>query len=114
MPLPPLIKRHVELQLNKYCDRRIPPHIRDELRLAFRIEDTAVSLFEERPAFRDPSHWIEIPVAKFRYYNGLKEWRLFWRDRNGKWHNYNEVPPARRFENLLVEVDEDPTGIFWG
>ncbi len=61
------------------CDRRIPPHIRYELRLAFRIEDPAVSLFEERPAFRDRSRWIEIPVAKFRYYNGLKEWRLFWR-----------------------------------
>ena len=114
MPLNPLLARHVEAQLRRYCDRRIPMHIRDQVRLAFRIDGNAVDLFEERPAFNDPSRWIEIPVARFRYFSGLNEWRLFWRDRNGRWHTYDRVLPAERFQDLLAEVDEDPTCIFWG
>jgi hypothetical protein len=56
----------------------------------------------------------QVTTRRFRYYSGLKEWRLFWRDRNSKWHAYHEAPPAARFEDLLTEVDADPTGIFWG
>jgi len=35
-------------------------------------------------------------------------------DRNSKWHVYDEIEPATDFESLLQEVDDDPTGIFWG
>lgn len=114
LTLPDAVREEVEPRLREYCDARFPEAIRDELRLGYRIEGAAVVLFEERPAFREPSRWLELPVAKFRYYAGLEEWRLLWRDRNSEWHFYDEVPPAKSLEPLLQEVDEDPTGIFWG
>jgi len=41
-------------------------------------------------------------------------WRLYWADRNSRWHEYVEAGPTYELEDLLREVDEDPTGIFWG
>lgn len=114
MTLPAAVQADVEARLSQYCDRRIPAEIRDEVRLSFRIEGTSVVLFEERPAFGHRSRWIELPVAKFRYFTRLKEWRLFWRDRHSRWHNYDEIAPSESFRELLLEVDADPTCIFWG
>lgn len=41
-------------------------------------------------------------------------WTLYYADRNSKWHLYYEIEPSADFDDLLREVDEDPTGIFWG
>ena len=49
----------VSKRLRAYCDARIPIHVRNKLRLGFRIVGHAVVLFEERPAFRPP----HLPTA---------------------------------------------------
>jgi Protein of unknown function (DUF3024) len=41
-------------------------------------------------------------------------WSLYWRDRNSRFHAYDLVSPTARIEELLAEVDRDPTAIFWG
>jgi hypothetical protein len=40
-------------------------------------------------------------------------WTLYYADRNSKWHRY-DIEPSADFDDLLREVDEDPTAIFWG
>jgi hypothetical protein len=35
-------------------------------------------------------------------------------DRNSRWFLYDDVAPSRDVGPLLAEIDEDPTGIFWG
>jgi hypothetical protein len=39
---------------------------------------------------------------------------LYWRDRNLRFHIYDLLAPSRRVEDLLTEIDRDPTCIFWG
>jgi len=39
---------------------------------------------------------------------------LWWRDRNIKWHQFEEAAPSRDIETLLLVVNEDATAIFWG
>jgi hypothetical protein len=39
---------------------------------------------------------------------------LYWRDRNRRFHLYDLVSPTASVEELLAEVDRDPTAIFWG
>jgi len=39
---------------------------------------------------------------------------LYWRDRNLRFHEYDLLQPTDRLEDLLMEVDLDPTAIFWG
>ena len=41
------------------------------------------------------------------------DWTLHWRDRNEKWFAYNDLFSGTAAE-LLAEIEEDPTCIFWG
>ena len=100
--------------LDAFCDERVPIAVRDKVVLQYRIRGNDVVLFEKRPFFRQPKRWIESPVAKFRYNKSATLWTLQWPDRNTKWHDYEHIDAAEDFEALLLEVDQDPTGIFWG
>lgn len=43
-----------------------------------------------------------------------KAWTLWWADRNERWDRYWDMDPTPDVDELLREIDEDPTGIFWG
>ena len=60
------------------------------------------------------SPWTRSPIARLRYTKTRREWALYWRDRNLKFHLYDLVAPTCNVETLLDEVDRDPTCIFWG
>ena len=104
----------VEKRLSEYCDSKVPPHVRDKVRLCFRINNNEVVLYEERPYFKDPNEWIEVSIAKFRYIKSRRVWRLYCQFRDLRWHQYEPLDEAPDFETLLGEVDADPTCIFWG
>jgi hypothetical protein len=40
--------------------------------------------------------------------------QLFWRDRNLRFHAYDLLASSPNVEDLLAELDRDPTCIFWG
>jgi hypothetical protein len=99
---------------DKYSERRIPPHVRDKIRLEHRLRGDSVTLFERRPPWRGTGEWSALPVAQFRRNKGTGKWSLYWADRNSRWHVYEGHEAASDLETLLGEVDRDPTGIFWG
>lgn len=100
--------------LRVFCAKRVPPGVGSKIRVGYRIEGSAVILYEERPAFRPPHEWNEMVVAKFTYVATKREWRLYCQHRDLRWHSYQALPAASSFAELLDEVDADPTGIFWG
>ena len=104
----------MEWKLALYCERRIPRRVRDQIQLGYRFRGNSVTLFERRPAILEPSVWTESAVAQFRLDPETSLWTLYCRDRNGRWHRYGEVDSRPDLADLLREVDEDPTGIFWG
>jgi hypothetical protein len=58
--------------------------------------------------------WTSLPVAKLVFDPKAELWSLRCADSNGGWHRYNEVAPSADLGAQLVEIDQDPTGIFWG
>jgi hypothetical protein len=38
---------------------------------------------------------------------------LYWRDSNLRFHAHHGIGPSS-INDLLAEIDRDPTGIFWG
>jgi len=104
----------IEKRLTAYCEARIPPDVRNQVRLGYRVQGHSAVLFEERPAFRPPHQWREFNVAKLRWVGTQQQWRLYCQFRDLRWHEYEPRPGARQFDTLLLEVDRDPTGIFWG
>ena len=95
---------------SKFCDERIPPHARDQIKMLYNIKGNKVILMESRPYYDDPSKWSEMPVAQFEYNATTKVWGLFGYNRNDKRLPYSKG----NLEKLIQEVDKDITGIFWG
>lgn len=114
MSIPILVKQLVEKKLTKFCDKRIPEHVKSQVRLEYVIKGNNVTLCEKRPFFLDKEKWTESKIAQFRYDHTENKWTLFCTDRNSKWHEYTVVEPNSDFNEMLKEVDKDPTGIFWG
>ena len=56
----------------------------------------------------------EKPGRPASFERRRREWTLFWRDRNHRWHRYKYTAPTTEIARLLEEIDRDPTGIFWG
>ena len=114
MSLPEFIIRLIENKLTEYCERKIPMHARDQIKLTYKIIGNKVSLIETGRYHRDHTIWTETPIAQIRFDQVTKKWALFFTDRNSNWHLYDTVKPSVNFEDILKELDHDPTGIFWG
>ncbi|HEY5984831.1 MAG TPA: DUF3024 domain-containing protein [Streptosporangiaceae bacterium] len=39
---------------------------------------------------------------------------MHWRDRNLRFHRYDQLPASKHVNDLLRETDRDPIAIFWG
>ena len=73
-----------------------------------------LTIVERRAPWREGlgPEWTAFPIARLRYTAVDKSWTLYWRDRNLRFRIYERLTPSRRVEDLLTEVDDDPTGIF--
>jgi hypothetical protein len=100
--------------VGEFCRRKSPQKLHDRVRIEFRVEGHEVLIYETRPAFRDPSHWVEQGVAKLRFVRTAGEWRLFWQRASLRWQSYEPLASSRDIEILLVEIDRDPHGCFFG
>ena len=115
MPLSEIQMKKANQSLTEFCHIRVPAHVRDQIRLEYDFRGSAATLFERRPVWNDPkAEWTKSKVAQFRFDEESLHWSLYCSDRNGKWHEYGPLTPKNDLEDLIIEVDEDPTGIFWG
>lgn len=114
MALSPFDRARTEKLLGEFCEARVPLHVRDKVQLKFIIKGGAAILIESRPFFMDKSRWIDHNVAQFAFDAKTRVWALYCYDRNGKRRPYGNCKPGSNIEDLIAEVDADPTGIFWG
>jgi hypothetical protein len=103
-----------ESRLKTFCDTRVPRHVRHEVRLGFNVRGDHIDLYEERPAWDDPSRWTQRRIAQIRYEPEESTWRIFSRDRHNKLHDYHIFAATKDFDEVLAELNRDRTGIFWG
>lgn len=118
MSLPKEAKRKAQIKLSTYFHEKIPEEYRDEIKLKYNFWGNNVNLIEKRPHWEKEDEWTECRFAQFRYDPETEKWSLFWLDSSGNLHPYEELVPEFPSENnldqLIEEVDQDPTGIFWG
>lgn len=58
--------------------------------------------------------WLQLSVARLGWSGTTGLWTLYRFDSNGKAHRYEFLEPRQRVQDLLDEIDDDPTFIFWG
>jgi hypothetical protein len=106
-------------RVRRYVDdrnERVPPEARDKIRYELDVAPSALTILECRPPWQPGfgTGWTRFPIARFRYVKARREWSLYWRDRNLRFHLYERMPPSPSVQELLDEVTDDPTYIFWG
>jgi hypothetical protein len=103
-------------RVQRWCAARTPEHARHQVRVECEVAARHVTIMERRAPWRADlgPEWTSVPVARLRYAAATKSWTLYWRDRNLRFHSYDELAPSSRIDDLLAEIDRDPAGIFWG
>ncbi len=116
MALPELARRLVEAKLTAYCERKVPIHVRNEVRLSFSVRGHSVTLSEERDALARPGTWVATPIAQLRFDPDHEHWTLYCANpkRREGWLPYRHALPAKDIGALLYAIDSDQTGVFWG
>jgi len=114
MPLSEFGKKRIEKIFTDYCENKIPPHVRDKIRIEFQIRSDEVSLIECRAPWRREGEWTSMKVARFKKDPKTETWQLYWADRNDRWKAYPPLPYHRGIEKLLAEVEKNENGAFWG
>ena len=103
-------------RVRRWCDERVPAHARDQIRIECDVAPRHLTILECRPPWREDfgPEWTRFPIARLRYTKTSKTWSLLWRDRNLRFHEYDRLAPSPRVDDLLSEIERDPTAIFWG
>ena len=79
------------------------------------ISPRHLTIVECRPPWRQGTgpEWTRFPIARLRYTQATRTWTLYWRDRNLRFHLYDQLEPSPDIGSLLRETDRQPVAIFW-
>jgi Txe/YoeB family toxin of Txe-Axe toxin-antitoxin module len=109
-----LEKQRIKKIVGGFCESRIPDHLRNQIRLFYKIRGNDVSIIESRPHFIHKNEWTELPVARMKYDEESMNWQLFWGRANGRWEKYPNLRPTKNLKKLIDEIEKDPWHLFWG
>jgi hypothetical protein len=104
-------KRRIEKVMDEFTEKKVPMHIRNQIKMSYKIRGNNVTLVEQRPAFKS-DQWVALDIAQFRLEKN--KWKIYWKDSKDRWHFVDDFEPDEDFEKQLKIVDEDNRGIFWG
>jgi hypothetical protein len=100
-------------KLRRSCNKRVPDKLVDELCLAVTVRGRRVSIHECRPPYLGTGEWTSMSIAQIRY-EGEGLWTLYFGDRYGKWTEYLDLERCQPIDVIIAELEDDPTGVFWG
>jgi len=103
-------------RVRRWCQQRVPEHVRSQVTVEYDVTPRHLTIVECRPPWRADmgKEWTRFPIARLRYTKATGQWALYWRDRHLRFHLYDRITPSAQIDDLLREIDRDPTAIFWG
>jgi hypothetical protein len=116
--IPELTRLAAEREVTDFCDRRVPPRARHQVRLDVETQGVTITMVERRLPYDangpvDPDAWTRVPIAQLRW-SADRLWRLYWCDAELRWHLDRGAPPTPDVVALLRRVDDDPSAVYWG
>jgi len=103
-------------RVQRWCTTRVPERARHQVRVECEVASGHLTIVERRAPWREKAapEGSSLPIARLRYAKTTKTWTLYSRDHNLRFHRYDRLPASPHVEDLLTELDRDPTGVFWG
>ena len=103
------------LRIGIWCRDRVPQELWHELRVECEITDRHVTIIETRSPWDGADRpWTRLPIARLRYTATTGSWTIYWRDRNSKFHLYQDSAPSTHVQPLLDHIADSGDPIFWG
>jgi hypothetical protein len=112
MALSEFEKKRIEKIFTDYCENKVPPHVRDKLRVEFQIRGDEVKLFECRPRWRGEGDWISSKIARFKKDPKTETWLLYWADRNANGSVIRRCPTTGTSKSCWPRWRRTKTGRF--
>lgn len=113
MPIASIHKQLIEKIMQNYCNTKIPSELKESIKLSYEIRGNYITLIESRSFWKDSSKWTDMKIAQIRFKNENKTFNLYSIDRNDKWHLYDFIESSSQLNDILAEIDKDPTSIFF-
>jgi len=97
------------VRIARWCDEKVPGIAWNQVRMEYQVRAATVTLVERRApwnAMNTPygDAWTARPVAQLRF--AQREWRLWWPDRNARWHLVDDVSASASVVPLLEALDD--------
>jgi hypothetical protein len=102
-------------KIRRFAATRFPAKFVAEMRVECEIKGFEVVLYGARAPWTKElgPEWTRLKVAQLQFHPTKQRWTLSWSDSDGIWHRYDLVRPGG-IDRMLEEIEDDPTGIFWG
>jgi hypothetical protein len=84
------------------------------VRYELRFEGDSAILTECRADWMGGPDWTRLDLARFRYNPNTVKWTLYWYGTDNKWHLCGDIKPMASLPALVIEMDADDSGRFWG
>lgn len=112
----PALSELAVAKVRRFCESRIPPHVRDKIHLEVQTRGKAITIFERRPPWREDfgPEWSKLKIAQFRWDPNDRTWTIWWADRNGRWLRHPDADPTPDIGELVEFLDGGRSGAFWG
>jgi hypothetical protein len=76
------------------------------------VDGSRVTIWDcQAPWEPSMTEWSRVAAAQLRFAAG--RWTLYCADSDSRWHRYHDLHSGP-IDDLLSEIADDPTGIFWG
>ena len=86
-------------KVRRFCERKIPAHVRDKLRWEVETRGKSITIYERRPPWPgapDPGGpWTKREIGQFRV-DAERMWTLYWANRNARWLRVPDAPGHAR------------------
>ena len=102
-------------RIRRWCTSRVPDHAADQVRVVGPVEGRRVMIAEQRPPWdgADGAPWETYPLARLTYVTSSRTWKLEVSAHGGRFRLYPELP-SDTLDDVLSEIDADPTSVFRG
>ena len=107
-------RRRVDRIFAQHCKTLEAPEHRATRQLRYRLEGNWVTLIEYRASDDNRSEWIERQAAQFRFDLQKRTWAVYVTDEHGSWIRYEPIDDSDDLEDLLEQLQGQPTAIVWG
>ncbi|RNI25129.1 hypothetical protein [Flexivirga caeni] len=101
-------------RLQRWCDSKVPPGARHEVRIEYHIRGAFVTLCESRPHWSGDGGWTHRKFFQLRYYEDERQWGLYYyKPYTDRWGRYARGGVhSGSMVQMLEEVDFNSGRIF--